>query len=68
MLQKNAKSKKFTVSFHGETPLKFKKRPPKKSNNFHPVPAASTTARPLPCYFWPVIAVLQQCADGMATA
>ena len=41
--------KKIIVSFPGETPLNLKKCS-KKSNNFHPVPAASTAVLLLACY------------------
>ena len=55
-------------------PFKAKKippPPPKKKKKkyqiiFHPVPTASIR-RPLPYNYWPVIAVLKQCADGMTT-
>ena len=42
-VEKNAKSKNFTVSFPGKTPFKLKIMSKKKSNTFHPEPAASTT-------------------------
>ena len=68
MLQKNAKT--FHHLFPGKTPLMLKKcpptpPPPPKSNNFHAVPAVLSWS--LPYYYWPVIVVLQQYADGMAT-
>ena len=43
--RKMPKQNKLTVSFLGKTPLKLKKYL-KKSNNFNPVPAASTAG---PC-------------------
>ena len=40
--RKLLKTKNFTVSFPGKTPLKFKKKCPKKSSTFYSVPAVST--------------------------
>ena len=66
--RKMPENKKFTVSFPGKNSVKVKTSPPptKKSNNFHLVPAASTAGSCPTYYYWPVIAVLQQCADGTA--
>ena len=57
-------NKKITVSFPGKTLLKLKQMP-KKIKQF-PSRTCCKHNRPLPYCYWPVIAVLQQCADGMA--
>ena len=62
--RKMPKQIKFTVSFLGKIPFKLKKYL-KNSNNFNSVPA---TSQPILVHnYWPVIAVLQLCAEGMAT-
>ena len=58
--RKMPKQNKFTVSFLGKIPLKLKICL-KQLNNFNPIPATSTAGP------WPVIAILQLCAEGMAT-
>ena len=62
IIQKNAK--KNTVSGPGKTPLKFKMAT--KSKQF-PSRTCCKHRRTLSYYHRPVIEVLQQCTDGMAT-
>ena len=59
------KQNKFTVSFLGKNPLKLKNIP-KKIKQFQPRTCCKHS-RPLSNNYWSVIAVLQLCADGMAT-
>ena len=68
--EKNAKNKKKNnVSFPSQTLLKKKNAPPppKKKIKQFPSRTCSKHSRPVPYYYCPVIAVLQQCADGLAT-
>ena len=62
--RKMPKNKFFTVLFLGKTPLKLKLMPSPKQ---YPSRTCCKHSRPLPYYYWPVIAVLQQCTEGMAT-
>ena len=49
-------------------PVKVKTPPPKqKKIKQYPSRTCCKHSRPLLYYYWPVIAVLQQCTDGLAT-
>ena len=63
--RKMTKQIKFTVSSLGKIPLKLKKIP-KKFKQFQSR-TCYKHSRPLSNNYWPVIAVLQLCAEGMAT-
>ena len=63
--EKCQQNKNFTIPFPGKTPFKLKQMP----KNFKHLPSRTCCkhSRPLPYYYWPVIAVLEQCADEMIT-
>ena len=62
--RKVPKSKKITISFSGKTNIKVLKM----AQNIKHFPSGTCCkhSQPLSYYYWPVIAVLQQCEDGMA--
>ena len=65
--RKMPKQNKFTVSFLGKIPLKLKENTKNKKNKKKIKQFQSRTcckhSRPLSNNYWPVIAVLQLCAD-----
>ena len=62
--EKCRKKEKFTVLFPGKTALKLTNTPKDQTISILYLLQAN---RPLPYYYWPVIAVVKQCTDGMAT-
>ena len=65
LTDKMPKKKKFTVYFPGKTPLKLKKNTPQ--NQTISIRTCCKHSRPLSYNNWPIIAILRQCTDAMAT-